>query len=156
MGTDRQYHVYDVASGKSRQITDEKGVGGMPAASPDGKWLVYQFQGGGNQVAGNVDVHATPMAGGPARVIVATPRQDYHPFFSPSGQWMYFQPDHKNLFRVPGPAQDWKQANPVKATDFPEPAGLFLEDPQISRDGKQLLYSRGKITGDIWLLSRSQ
>jgi hypothetical protein len=69
---------------------------------------------------------------------------------------MYFQPDHKNLFRVPGPAQDWKQANPVKATDFPEPAGLFLEDPQISRDGKQLLYSRGKITGDIWLLSRSQ
>jgi Tol biopolymer transport system component len=123
----------------------------MPAASPDGRWLVYQFQG-----AGNVDVHATPMAGGPARVIVATPRQDYHPFFSPSGKWMYFQPDHKNLYRVPGPAQDWKQADAVKVTEFPEPAGLFLEDPQISRDGKQLLYSRGKITGDIWLLSRSK
>jgi len=148
MGRDRQYHVYELATGKSPQITQEKGVGGMPAASPDGRWLVYQFQG-----SGNVDVHATPMAGGPARVIVATPRQDYHPFFSPSGRWMYFQPDHKNLYRVPGPAQDWKQTDPVKVTEFPEPAGLFLEDPQISRDGKQLLYSRGKITGDIWLLS---
>jgi serine/threonine protein kinase len=156
LGRDRQYLVYEVASGKSRQITQEKGVGGMPAASPDGRWLAYQFQGSGNQGVGNVDVHATPMAGGPARVIVATPRQDYHPFFSPSGRWMYFQPDHKNLYRVPGPAQDWKQAEPAKVTDFPEPAGLFLEDPQISRDGKQLLYSRGKLTGDIWLLSRGK
>jgi eukaryotic-like serine/threonine-protein kinase len=151
MGKDRQYHVYELASGKSPQITQEKGVGGQPAASPDGRWLAYQFQG-----IGNVDVHATPMTGGAAREIVATPRQDYHPFFSPSGRWMYFQPDHKNLYRVPGPAQDWKQTEPVKVTDFPEPAGLFLEDPQISRDGKQLLYSRGKITGDIWLLSRDK
>jgi hypothetical protein len=41
-------------------------------------------------------------------------------------------------------------------TEFSEPAGLFLEDPQISRDGKQLFYSRGKITGDIWRLSRAK
>jgi len=151
LGRDRQYHMYELASGKSPQITEEKGVGGMPAISPDGRWVAYQFQG-----SGNVDVHATPMTGGQARVIVATPRQDYHPFFSPSGKWMYFQPDHKNLYRVPGPVQDWKKADPVKVTEFPEPAGLFLEDPQISSDGKQLLYSRGKITGDIWLLSRAK
>ena len=40
-------------------------------------------------------------------------------------------------------------------TDFPE-SGLFLEDPQISRDGKQLLYARGKIIGDIWILKRGK
>ena len=85
-------------------------------------------------------------------MVVATPHADLHPFFSLSGRWLYFQEDHKNLYRVPGPEQDWKTADPVKITAFPEPAGLFLEDPQISRDGKQLLYSRGKITGDIWLL----
>jgi Tol biopolymer transport system component len=95
------------------------------------------------------------LDGGQPRVVASTPRQDYHPFFSPSGRWVYFQPDHKNLYRVPGPAQDWKQADPVKITDFPE-SGLFLEDPQISRDGKQLLYSRGKITGDIWILRRAK
>jgi hypothetical protein len=61
------------------------------------------------------------------------------------------RPDHKKLYRLPGPGRDWKQAAPVKVTEFPESAGLFLEDPQISSDGKQLLYSRGKITGDIRL-----
>jgi len=30
---------------------------------------------------------------------------------------------------------------------------FFLEDPQISRDGHQLLYSRGRITGDIWIMN---
>jgi hypothetical protein len=54
---------------------------------------------------------------------------------------------------VPGPGQDWKRADPVKITNVPE-SGLFLEDPQISHDGKQLLYARGKITGDIWILNR--
>jgi hypothetical protein len=60
-----------------------------------------------------------------------------------------------NLYRVPGPAQDWQRADPVKITDFPQSA-RFLEDPHISRDGKQLLYSRGRTTGDIWILTRSK
>ena len=148
---DGQFHEYKIATGQSRQITNEKGFKGMSAVSPDGKWLAYQFQS-----TGNVDVHATPMDGGPARVVVATPKQDYHPFFSPSGRWIYFQPDHKNIYRVPGPTQGWKTAEPEKITNFPEPAGLFLEDPQISLDGKRLLYSRGKITGDVWILRRGQ
>jgi len=86
---------------------------------------------------------------------VATPHQDYHPFVSPSGRWLYFQPDHKNLYRVPGPAQHWRPAEPEKVTTFPE-SGLFLEDFQISRDGRWLLYSRGHITGDIWIMKLSQ
>jgi hypothetical protein len=53
---------------------------------------------------------------------------------------------------VPGPAQDWRQAEPEKVTNFPE-SGLFLEDPQISRDGRWLLYSRGRITGDVWIMN---
>ena len=104
---------------------------------------------------GNVDVHAVGVDGGQPRVVASTRRQDFHPFFSPSGRWVYFQPDHRNLNRVPGPGQDWKRADPVKVTDFPE-SGLFLEDPQISRDGKQLLYARGRITGDIWILKRAK
>jgi hypothetical protein len=56
---------------------------------------------------------------------------------------------------VPGYAEGWKPDDLVKATDFPE-SGLFLEDPQIPRDGKQLLYARGKLTGDIWILKTRQ
>lgn len=79
-----------------------------------------------------------------------------HPFLSPSGRWLYFQRDHKNLYRVPGPAQDWKKADPVKITDFLETGGLFLEDPQISRDGKQLLFSRANISADVWIIRRGK
>jgi len=143
---------YDLTNGRSQPITTQADVVTMHTPSPDAKWIVYQST---TKDAGNVDVHAVGLDGGQPRVVVSTRRQDFHPFFSPSGRWVYFQPDHKNLYRVPGPAQDWEQTDPAKITDLPE-SGLFLEDPQISRDGKQLLYSRGHITGDIWILRRGR
>ena len=144
--------LYDLATGRSRQIPTQPDVVSMPTLSPDGQWIVYQATG---QDVGNVDVHAVGLDGGPPRVVVSTPRQDLHPFFSPSGRWVYFQPDHRNLYRVPGPGQNWKPADPVRMTDFPE-SERFLEDPQFSRDGKQLLYARGKVSGDIWILKRGE
>ena len=104
---------------------------------------------------GNVDIRAVPVEGGESISVVATPRQDFHPIISPSGKWLYFQLDHKNLYRVPGPTQNWRKAAPEKVTNFPE-SGLFIEDPQFSRDGRQLLYSRRSNTGDIWVMSLNQ
>jgi len=147
-----QIFLYDLSTARSRQVSTQSDVVTMPTPSPDGQWIIYQATG---KDAGNVDIHAIRLDGGQPRVVASTPRQDFHPFFSPSGRWVYFQPDHKNLYRVPGYAQGWKPDDPVEATDFPE-SGLFLEDPQISRDGKQLLYARGRITGDIWILKRAK
>ena len=147
-----QMLLYRLPNGTSREISAQPDVVSMPNVSADGQWIVYQAT---SKDAGNVDAHAVRVDGGHPRLVVSTARQDFHPFFSPSGRWVYSQPDHKNLYRVPGPAQDWKQADAVKVTDFPE-SGLFLEDPQISRDGQQLLYSHGKITGDIWILKRGK
>jgi eukaryotic-like serine/threonine-protein kinase len=144
--------LYDLATGRTRQIPTQPDVVSMPTLSPDGQWIVYQATG---QDVGNVDVHAVGLDGGQPRVVVSTPRQDLHPFLSPSGRWVYFQPDHRNLYRVPGPGQNWKPANPARMTDFPE-SERFLEDPQFSRDGKQLLYARGKVSGDIWILKRGE
>jgi Tol biopolymer transport system component len=144
--------IVDLATKRSRTVQIAPDLPSMLTPSFDGRWIVYQSTAPGT-AAGNVDVHAVPLDGGPPRTVVATPLMDFHPFFSPSGRWVYFQPDHKNLYRVPGPGQEWKAAEPVQITNFAEP-GLFLEDPQISRDGKQLLYSRGRITGDIWILRR--
>ena len=143
----RQLGLFDVSTKQQRAITNEEGVGQVVAISSDGKWIAYH-----STVSGNVDVRIVPIEGGESRVAVDTPRYDVHPFFSPSGKWLYFQPDHKNIYRVPGPAQDWRKAEPEKVTNFPE-SGLFLEDPQISRDGRWLLYSRGRITGDIWIMN---
>src|SRR5262249_24542331 len=133
-------------SPQTRTLTSEPGILPVLHCSPDGKWVVFQ-----STAAGNSDLRIVPFSGGPSRPVVTTPYYDYHPFVSPLGKWLYFQENHKNIFRVPGPAQNWLQQPPQKITNFPE-SNLYLEDPQISRDGKQLLYSRGEITGDIWLM----
>src|SRR5262245_18978351 len=143
---DRQFYLCDLTDKSARRLTDEPGIPGVFTVSPDGGWLVWQ-----STMKGTIDLRAVKTSGGPSRAIVEGPREDYHPFVSPSGQWLYFQPDHKNLYRVPGPAQDWRAAAPEKVTKFPE-SGLFLEDPQISRDGRYLFYSRASITGDIWIM----
>ncbi len=147
---DRQLYLYDVLAKSARPLTKDESIPGMFTISADGQWVVYQ-----STMKTTIDVRAVQTSGGPSRVIVETPREDNHPFISPSGKWLYFQPDHKNLYRVPGPAQGWQQAEPERVTNFPE-SGLFLEDPQISRDGRWLLYSRARITGDIWIMKLGQ
>jgi Tol biopolymer transport system component len=88
---DGQYYIYDLARRQSRRVTNEKSVGGQVAVSSDGRWLTYQ-----DALAGkNTDIRAIPVAGGLSRLIVATRHADLHPFFSPSGDWLYFQEDHK-------------------------------------------------------------
>jgi Tol biopolymer transport system component len=147
--TDDYLYLFDLATGRSRRVTDESTRAPLHVTSPDGKWIVYQ-----SSADPTTSIHARALEGGPTRVVVATPngsRSNGHPMFSPSGNWLYYQADHKNVYRVPGPAQGWRQAEPQKITDFPE-SGLFIEDPRLSMDGKQLFYCRGKITGDLWLL----
>lgn len=144
--SDGQLYLYDLATKAARKLTDEEGIFGSGIPSPDGKWLAFM-----SIAEGNIDIRAVPIEGGSSISVVATPRQDFHPMFSPSGRWLYFQLDHKNIYRVPGPTQGWRQAPPEKVTNFAE-SGLFLEDPHISLDGKKLIYSRRRTTGDIWLL----
>lgn len=143
---DKQLYLFDIRAKSAQRLTAEDGITGTFTISPDGQWVVYQSTLNGS----NVNVLAVQTSGGPSRAIVETPRDHGHPFVSPFGRWLYFQREHKNLYRVPGPAQGWRQATPEQVTHFPE-SGLFLEDPQISRDGRQLFYSLARITGDIWI-----
>jgi Tol biopolymer transport system component len=144
---DNQLYFFDTINrNEPRRLTDEAKIVGPMAASADGRWIVFQ-----STKSGSIDLFATPMSGGEVRVVASTPHQDQHPFLSPSGRWLYFEVNHKNLWRVPGPAQDWKQAEPQKVTKFPE-SGRLIEDSQLSRDGRWLLYSRLQLTGDIWVM----
>ena len=135
----------DLASGATTPVPGAR-VRTLFAVDESGQWIVYQVSEGGP-----VGVAAIPVAGGTPRTIVTAPFEAYHPSFSPSGRWLYFQPDHKNLFRVPGPAQGWMSAAPEKVTDF-SGFDLYIEDPKISRDGTKLFYTRGRRTGDIFIL----
>ena len=102
-----------LASKRERRLTNESGVMPVVTVSPDGKWVVYQCV-----VGRTIDLHAAPNEGGDPRIVVSSPLEDYHPAVSPSGRCLYYLPDHENLYRVPGPAQDWRSAAPEKVTDF--------------------------------------
>jgi hypothetical protein len=54
--------------------------------------------------------------------------------------------------RVPGPAQGWRRAEPERITDWQLTSLAYVENAQLSRDGRHLAYSRGEITGDLWLV----
>jgi Tol biopolymer transport system component len=146
--SDNYLHQLDLATRKSRRVTDEETQAPLHLVSNDGKWIVYQ-----SSAQSYITIHAHPIEGGETRVVSSTPGQmgSGHPMLSPSGNWFYYQWEHKNVYRLPGPSQGWRKAEPVQVTNFPE-SGLFIEDPRLSMDGKQLIYSRGRITGDLWLM----
>jgi len=142
-----EFFLFDVLTNASARIeVDGPEAMAIFAVSPDGQWFVYQ-----SAERGNVDLALAPVAGGRARWLVQTDRQDHHPIFTSSGKWLYFQPDHRNLWRIPGPSQGWRAAPPEQVTHYPE-SGLFLEEPQLSADGRRLVYSRIRTAGDLWTI----
>jgi serine/threonine protein kinase/tricorn protease-like protein len=147
---DRQLYLFDLSGRAARRLTNEMKIVGPMTISADGQWVIFQ-----STRFDSIDLFTVPLAGGEVRTVVATPRQEQHAYVSPSGQWVYFSSNHKNIWRVPGPAQNWRQATPEKVTNFPE-SGLFLEDAQISRDGRWLLYARPRIKSDIWIMKLPQ
>jgi Tol biopolymer transport system component len=148
VGAGRQLYLLDLATKAERKLTNEPGIMPVVTISPDGRWVIYQCV-----VGKTIDLHAVPTEGGEPRIVVASDAEDYHPSVSASGRWIYYLPDHKNIYRVPGPSQSWRSVTPEKITDFMVTPISFIENPQLSRDGKQLAYSRGNITSDIWLMT---
>lgn len=148
---DKQLEVYDIAAQTSRKFTAEDGVRAGVWISSDGKWILFLS----TSDIGSTDIRAMAIDGGGSRAVVESRMEDSHPSIPPSGRWLYFQPDHKNVFRIPGPGQGWRRAEPEKVTDLPE-TNLYLEDPQLSNDGTMLFYSHGKVIGDIWLIRESE
>jgi Tol biopolymer transport system component len=73
---------------------------------------------------------------------VTTRVETFHPRWSPDGRTIAFSRR---------PTQDLG-----KITDFHLTPISFIDNPQLSRDGSQLAYSRGRITSDIWLMTISK
>ncbi len=136
---------FDLASGAQSFVPGAKSRT-LFTVDATGQWIAYQ-----TSERGPLSVAAVPIAGGTPRFVATGRYEAYHPFFSPSGRWLYFQRDHKNLYRVPGPSQGWANAVPEQVTNF-SGADLYLENPRISRDGRKLFYTRGRRTGDIFIL----
>ena len=135
----------DLADGRSTPIPID-GVTPMPifTVTPDGTSIVLQ-----SSDTGGVDLYLVPIDGGKARLLASGPREEVHPSLAADGRWLYYQIEHRNLWRIPGPAQGWRSAPPQKVTHFPE-TGLFLEEPMVVPSGDALLYLRVNTESDLW------
>ena len=92
-------------------------------------------------------VWTMPASGGEARLMTSGEDRQMHFFYSPDGQWLYVQPNHLNIHRMPA---EGGALEPV--TEFPE-SGLFIDYPTISPDGSFLAYSCASGGSSLWLLT---
>ena len=143
--TTRTVKSIDLSTGAVRLLANEGTIRTLHKFSADGRWIVYQAIG----ARGVTEVRVVATGSTKSRVLVESANENGHPFFSHDSKWVYYQRDHKNLFRVPGPAQNWRSAPPQQVTFFPE-SNLYLEQPQLSRDGTYLYYSRRNAMSDLW------
>jgi Tol biopolymer transport system component len=141
-GDVQQVFSFDLATRKRSPLTDSSGQKFDSLYSPDGKWIaVVAAKDGVNQL------FRVPASGGPMQQLTTGYERMRHPFFSPDGKWIYIQPSHRNICRVPAAGGPLEQV-----THFPE-AGLFLEEPTISPDGRYLYYCRGNGGSSLWLMT---
>ena len=122
------------------------------AASPDGKWIVFQSDHGGAEI---YDLYATPAAGGAVVNLTNTPDVDEESvIFSPDGSTLAFARRPKtepssNIAVMDFATRRVRQLTQEAAKDFTWTAVAF------SHDGKSILADRANASGaaaEAWLI----
>jgi Tol biopolymer transport system component len=140
----QQVFKFDLASQEYEQLTFSENDKSRPIRSPDEKWLVFS-----SNATGHFQLYRTPFeAGGEEVPLTRGADRIIHSFFSPEGDWLYLQPDHQNIYRIPFPTGGDREA----VTTFPV-SGLFLEEPTISADGHHLAYCRSNGSSSLWMFT---
>ncbi len=137
-----QLNRYDLGTRTATRLTDSPGDKFDAEWSPDGRWIALTAA-----KDGVLQIFRMPASGGPMRQLTTGFERMRHPFFSPDGRWIYVQPSHRNIYRVRSEGGPLEQV-----TRFPD-AGLFLEEPAISPDGRFLVYCRENGGSSLWMLT---
>jgi len=141
--TNHDLFVVDVATGKSKQITTNKGADTTPLYSPDGKWLAYraQFRSGYESDRWRLMLHER-ASGKHTNLTEKFDRWVGTYIWLPDSSALYFSAEHKAHALIYG----------VKAA--PDASGVYRiqslvaghnDDLAITRDGRRLFFTRMSI-----------
>jgi Tol biopolymer transport system component/DNA-binding winged helix-turn-helix (wHTH) protein len=137
-----QLFAFNIVTRQSKQMTFTAGDKYGANLSPDGRWMIYSSNAGGT-----VQVWKMPARGGTPEQMTKGNDRVRHMFYSRDGHWLYFQPNHRNIYRMPSTGGAVQQV-----THFVDPTE-YVEEPTISPDGRYLYYTRSNGGSSLWLLT---
>src|SRR5262245_14995147 len=140
-GSEVQLYELDLVARTERRVSAAPGNKYDGIWSRDSRQIAYLASTGGT-----LQLWTQPAQGGEPRQLTFGHERMRHLSFSPDGRWIYLQPSHRNISRVPTAGGPLEQV-----TRFPE-SGLFLEEPTLSPDGRTLAYARWTGGSSLWLL----
>jgi Tol biopolymer transport system component len=137
-----QAFAFRLSDRSVRQITRSPSDKYDGSWSPDGRWIALEEAGGEQYRLLRVSAD-----GKDTKVLVSSDERLRHCFVSPDGRWIYYQPSHRNIWRVPA-----EGGTPQQVTHFPE-SGLFIEEPSMAPHGSFLVYAKSNGGSSLWLLT---
>ena len=81
-------YVYDIGSGRQRQVVPPGNLTFGPRFSPDGRYILFSMA-----VGGNTDIYRVPSAGGTPQRLTTAPGIDTGGSYSPDGGRIVFESD---------------------------------------------------------------
>jgi Tol biopolymer transport system component len=136
----RQIYIVDLDTRELQQLTFSQSDKFDAVWSIDGQSIVAVVGSGmGRQV-----VRVT--LDGEEKVLASSVERLLHLDISPDGRWIYVQPSHRNIHRIPAAGGELE---PV--TFFP-PSGLYIDEASISPEGDYLVYTRLNTSSAIWVM----
>src|SRR5262249_3860138 len=138
-GASVQIWTADADGSRAVQLTsmDALATTGTPRWSPDGQWIAFD-----SNVGGNAHVYVIPAEGGRQRARTSGPSDNCVAAWSRDGQWIYFTSTRSGghqIWRVPTAGGEPQQVT--------QHGG---EAPTVSPDGQSLYFTKEDGAGGLW------
>lgn len=120
-------YTLPIEGGTPQQVT-KLGPSYLHGWSPDGQWLLYTGDRGGN-----IDIYKIPVGGGEEIRLTSSPGVDDGAEFTPDGKWIYFNSSRSGRMQVWRMRPDGGDQKQITHDDF---NNWF---PHVSPDGQQIV-----------------